>query len=414
MATKVVMEALSPTMEEGRLVEWKKNEGDAVATGDVLAEVETDKAVMELVARSAGTLIKRIVEVGTTLPVGGIVAWLGTKGEAIPDGASGPGPQASAPKAASPTPPAPMVVAQGATSSQQPVAAAASDRIKASPLAKKMAKERGLDLGRVQGSGPAGRVVLRDLEGAPVQSAAATPLAVGRASVPAPGVVFEDVPLTQIRKTIAKRLSQSLGPIPTFYLTMDVDMQRTAEAREALKALGPEGKVSFNDILIKAVATALIQHPECNAWWMDDRIRVWRQAHIGMAVAIEDGLITPVIRNADQKSLREISAEARELAGRARDRKLKPEEFTGSTFSISNLGMFDIEHFTAIINPPEAGILAVGKVRDEPAVVNGQLVVRQKMRMTMSCDHRAIDGATGAAFLKTLKTLLENPLALVW
>ena len=408
MATKVVMEALSPTMEEGRLVEWKKNEGDAVAAGDVLAEVETDKAVMELVARSAGTLIKRVVEVGTTLPVGGIVAWLGTKGEEIPSGAGAAPTPAAAPKAASAAP-----AAATAAPSTQPSAPSTPDRVKASPLAKKIAKEKGLDLGRVQGSGPSGRVVLRDLEGASAQAAAA-PLAVGRASMPAPGVVFEDVPLSQIRKTIAKRLSQSLGPIPTFYLTMDVDMTRSAEAREALKALGPEGKVSFNDILIKAVATALIQHPACNAWWMDDRIRVWRQAHIGMAVAIEDGLITPVIRNAEQKSLREISAESRDLAGRARERKLKPEEYTGSTFSISNLGMFDIEHFTAIINPPEAGILAVGKVREEPAVVNGQVVVRQKMRMTMSCDHRAIDGATGAAFLKTLKTLLENPLALVW
>ncbi|HET7042974.1 MAG TPA: dihydrolipoamide acetyltransferase family protein, partial [Gemmatimonadales bacterium] len=340
MATKVVMEALSPTMEEGRLVEWKKNEGDAVAAGDVLAEVETDKAVMELVARSAGTLIKRVIDVGTTLPVGGIVAWLGTKGEAVPEGGT------SAP-AAAPAKPA-TAQAQAAASApaaapQAPSAPVSSDRVKASPLAKKIAKEKGLDLGRVQGSGPAGRVVLRDLDGASAQAAqAAAPLAVGRASVPAPGVVFEDLPLSQIRKTIAKRLSQSLGPIPTFYLTMDVDMTRSAEAREALKALGPEGKVSFNDILIKAVATALIQHPACNAWWMDDRIRVWRQAHIGMAVAIEDGLITPVIRNAEQKSLREISAESRDLAGRARERKLKPEEYTGSTFSVSNLGMFDI------------------------------------------------------------------------
>jgi pyruvate dehydrogenase E2 component (dihydrolipoamide acetyltransferase) len=414
MATKVVMEALSPTMEEGRLVEWKKNEGDTVAAGDVLAEVETDKAVMELAARSAGTLLKRVVEVGTTLPVGGIVAWLGTKGEAIPDAAGGQGPAASTPRppAASPAPTAAVTIAP-APGPLPP--APTSDRVKASPLAKRIAKEKGLDLGRVQGSGPAGRVVLRDLEGASAAApSTARPLAVGRASTGAPGVVFEDVPLSQIRKTIAKRLSQSLGPIPTFYLTMDVDMTRSAEAREALKALGPEGKVSFNDILIKAVATALVQHPACNAWWMDDRIRVWHEANIGMAVAIEDGLITPVIRNAEQKSLREISAESRDLAGRARDRKLKPDEYTGSTFSISNLGMFDIEHFTAIINPPEAGILAVGKVRDEPAVVNGQVVVRQKMRMTMSCDHRAIDGATGAAFLKTLKTLLENPLALVW
>jgi pyruvate dehydrogenase E2 component (dihydrolipoamide acetyltransferase) len=406
MATKVVMEALSPTMEEGRLVEWKKNEGDAVAPGDVLAEVETDKAVMELAARAAGTLIKQVVPVGTTLPVGGIVAWLGAKGDAAPAPAKAAAPAATA--AAPAAAPAPSAV------SAPP---ASSDRVKASPLAKKIAKEKGLDLGRVQGSGPAGRVVLRDLEGASAQtavSAAKAPLATGRASTGAPGVVFEDVALTQIRKTIAKRLSQSLGPIPTFYLTMDVDMTRAAEAREALKALGPEGKVSFNDIIIKAVATALVQHPACNAWWMDDRIRIWHEANIGMAVAVEDGLITPVIRNAESKSLRQISAESRDLAGRARERKLKPDEYTGSSFSLSNLGMFDIEHFTAIINPPEAGILAVGKVREEPAVVNGQVVVRQKMRMTMSCDHRAIDGATGSAFLKTLKNLLENPLALVW
>ena len=415
MATKVVMEALSPTMEEGRLVEWKKNEGDAVAAGDVLAEVETDKAVMELVARSAGTIIKRVVEVGTTLPVGGIVAWLGEKGEAVPDGASAPASQAAVPKTAAP---AAVPAAVAAPSTQHPAPGTSADRVKASPLAKKIAKEKGLDLGRVQGSGPAGRVVLRDLEGASAQAASVpgkpAPLATGRASMGAPGVVFEDLPLSQMRKTIAKRLSQSLGPIPTFYLTMDVDMTRCAEAREALKALGPEGKVSFNDIIIKATATALVQHPACNAWWMDDRIRVWHEAHIGMAVAIDDGLITPVIRSAHEKSLRQISAESRDLAGRARERKLKPEEFTGSTFSISNLGMLDIEHFTAIINPPEAGILAIGKIREEPAVVEGQVVVRQKMRITMSCDHRAIDGATGAAFLKTLKTLLENPLALVW
>jgi pyruvate dehydrogenase E2 component (dihydrolipoamide acetyltransferase) len=408
MATKVVMEALSPTMEEGRLVEWKKNEGDAVAAGDVLAEVETDKAVMELVARSGGTLLKRVVEVGATLPVGSLLAWLGEKGESVPDGTGA----APAPAAAKPAAPAPVPSAPAAASASAPSAAtpASGGRVKASPLARKIAKEKGLDLGRVQGSGPAGRVVLRDLEGASAQAAT---LPAARPAVRA-GAAFEDVPLSQIRKTIAKRLSQSLGPIPTFYLTMDVDMERTAEAREALKALGPEGKVSVNDILIKAVATALVQHPACNAWWMDDRIRVWGEAHIGMAVAIEDGLITPVIRNAESKSLREIAAEARDLATRARERKLAPDEYTGSTFSISNLGMYDIEHFTAIINPPEAGILAVGKMREEAVVVDGKVEVRRRMRMTMSCDHRAIDGATGAAFLKTLKTLLENPLALVW
>ena len=231
----------------------------------------------------------------------------------------------------------------------------------------------------------------------------------------APVAAFTDTPLTQIRKTIARRLAQSIGPIPTFYLTTEVDMDRVAEAREALNAAaGDQGRISFNDIVLKAVATALMQHPECNAWWQDDHIRYWHQVHLGMAVAVEDGLITPVIRDAEVKSLRQISAETRDLAGRARERKLKPEEYTGSTFSVSNLGMFDIEHFTAIINPPEAGILAVGSIAQVPAVVNGRIEPRRRMRMTMSCDHRVIDGATGAKFLKTLKLLLENPLALVW
>ena len=216
-----------------------------------------------------------------------------------------------------------------------------------------------------------------------------------------------------IRKTIAKRLSQSIGPIPTFYLTTEIDMERAADLREQFKTLyGDTVKVSFNDLVVKAVGLALAKHPACNAWWQDDRIRYWNEVHIGMAVAVEDGLITPVIRNADLKALRDIGAEARELAGRARDRKLKPEEYTGSTFSISNLGMFDIEHFTAVINPPEAGILAVGSIAQVPAVVNGQVVARRRMRVTMSCDHRVIDGATGAEFLKTLKQLLENPAGL--
>ncbi len=241
--------------------------------------------------------------------------------------------------------------------------------------------------------------------------AGAAPLTAHRS----PLTPFVDTPLTQIRKTIAKRLAQSLGPIPTFYLTTEVDMERVADARDGLNAAaGDQGKVSFNDIVLKAVATALVQHPACNAWWQDDHVRYWNTVHIGMAVAVEDGLITPVIHDAQAKSLRQISAETRDLAGRARLRKLTPEEYTGSTFSVSNLGMFDIEHFTAIINPPEAGILAVGSIAQVPAVVNGQVQVRRRMRMTMSCDHRVIDGATGATFLKTLKLLLENPLALVW
>jgi pyruvate dehydrogenase E2 component (dihydrolipoamide acetyltransferase) len=278
-----------------------------------------------------------------------------------------------------------------------------------------MAADQGVDLSGVSGSGPEGRVIKRDLEQPALVKQAGGPEPARAPVRPANLPAFVDVPLTQIRKTIAKRLVQSIGPIPTFYLTSDVDMERVAEARDALNAAaGEQGKISFNDIVLKAVATALVQHPACNAWWQDDHVRIWNTVHLGMAVAVEDGLITPVIRRAEAKSLREISAETRDLAKRARERKLTPEEYTGSTFSVSNLGMFDIEHFTAIINPPEAGILAVGSITPVPAVVGGQVQVRRRMRLTMSCDHRVIDGATGAQFLKTVKLLLENPLALVW
>jgi pyruvate dehydrogenase E2 component (dihydrolipoamide acetyltransferase) len=228
------------------------------------------------------------------------------------------------------------------------------------------------------------------------------------------GAPFEDVPLTQIRKTIARRLATSLGPIPHFFLTTEVDMERAAEARDSLnQQLGDTGRVSFNDIIIKATALALTKHRACNAWFQDDHIRYWNEVHIGMAVAIEDGLITPVVRNADLKSLAQIGAEAKALAGRARERRLTPEEYTGSTFSVSNLGMFEIDQFTAVINPPEAGILAIGSIVQKPVVSDGAVVPRRRMRVTMSCDHRVIDGATGAAFLKTLKQMLENPLAML-
>jgi len=424
------MEALSPTMEEGRLVEWKKNEGDKVSTGDVLAEVETDKAVMELVARADGVLLKQVVAAGSTVPVSSLVAIIGQPGEdvsALLNGAGtatkpaatekksapapAPEPAAPAPAAAAAAPPPAPTPAAPAPAAPAPAPPAPSGRVKASPLARKIAAERGLDLGRVSGSGPEGRVIRRDLEGlAATPAAAATGLPVQAM----PGVSYTDVPLSQVRKTIAKRLAQSIGPIPTFYLTTEIDMERAWDARTALKALGPEGDISFNDIIIKAAATALKQHPECNGWWQDDHIRVWNEVHIGMAVAIDEGLITPVIRHADRKSLRQISAESKDLAGRARERKLKPEEYTGSTFSVSNIGMFGIDEFTAIINPPEAGILAVGAIVEKAVVVDNAVVTRRRLRITMSCDHRVIDGATGARFLKTLRTLLENPLAMVW
>jgi len=408
MATKILMEALSPTMEEGRLVEWKKAEGDPVAAGDVLAEVETDKAVMELVARAAGTLLRQSVAAGKTVPVASVVGWIGAPGETVPDASAAPAPTAGAPVSKGSTP-APAVSPAAAVPAPAPVQA--GGRVKASPLARRMASERGIDLAAIAGSGPEGRIVKRDVESAriaPAASPAARPVIVPS------GAPYTDTPLTQIRKTIARRLVQSIGPVPTFYLTIEADMERAAEAREALRAaLGDGGKVSFNDIVLKAIATALARHPECNAWWQDDHIRYWNEVHLGMAVAVPDGLITPVIRHADRKSLQQIAAEARDLAQRGRDRKLAPEEYTGSTFSVSNLGMFDIDEFTAIINPPEAGIIAVGRVVEAPAVTNGQVTVRRRMRLTMSCDHRVIDGATGAQFLRTLKLMLENPLAMV-
>ena len=435
MATKVLMEALSPTMEEGRLVEWKKKEGDTVSAGDVLAEVETDKAVMDLVARAGGTLLKQFVTAGTTVPVAEVVAVIGQPGEEVavekPGGAKAAAPAAKPVPAPAPTP-APAPAAAPAAQMAAPAAPAPaphsapaprpSERIKASPLARKIATERGVDLALVQGSGPDGRIVIRDLEEARAgrTAPAATPAAAAAPLVMAPGEAYRDVPLSQIRKTIAKRLVQSIGPVPTFYLTTEVDMERVWEAREALNAGARKGaeaespKISFNDIVIKAVASALRQHPACNVWWQEDRIRYWNEVHVSMAVAVEDGLITPVIRYTDQKTLRQISLESRDLAARARERRLAPAEYTGGTFSVSNLGMFDIDQFTAVINPPEAGILAVGTIEQKPVVHNGELVPRRRMRVTMSCDHRVIDGATGAAFLRTLKTMLENPLALVW
>ncbi len=426
MATKIVMEALSPTMEEGRLVEWKRQEGDTVAEGDVIAEVETDKAVMELVARASGTLLRQVVAAGATVPVAEVVGYIGEPGETIDAPTSTKPAKEKAPVAAKAKEEG--KVKEGEEEGEQEPeieeeepegtkatvstgdATGTGGRVKASPLARKMAAERGLTLGSITGSGPEGRIVKRDVESARVvpETTAGPPADAGS------GPRFEDQPLSQIRKTIARRLAQSIGPIPTFYLTADVDMERAAEARAALNdSLGDRGRISFNDILLKALASALVQHPACNAWWQDDHIRLWHEVHLGMAVAIPDGLITPVIRHADRKGLLTLSTEARDLATRARARKLTPEEYTGSTFSISNLGMFDIEHFTAIINPPEAGILAVGRIAATPTVVDGAIVPRRRMRMTMSCDHRVIDGATGAGFLRTLTRMLENPLALV-
>jgi pyruvate dehydrogenase E2 component (dihydrolipoamide acetyltransferase) len=398
MATRVVMEALSPTMEEGRIARWLKHEGDAVKTGDILAEVETDKAIMELQARGEGVLRKVVVPEGGTTAVGNVVAVIAGPDDDI-TGLWDQGPQQQERRE--------QQVAQRPQERQkaEPIAAEPA-RVRASPLARRLASEKGLDLQIVQGSGPGGRIIKRDL----VPVAPVVPIMpVGLGG----GDGWEDVPLTQIRKTIARRLSQSLGPIPHFFLTAEIDMERCAEAREALNALG-EGKVSFNDIAIKVVAMALLQHRDCNAWWQDDHIRYFNEVHVGMAVAVEDGLITPVIRQAHRKSLRQIAEEAGALADRARTRRLTPEEYTGATFSVSNLGMLGIDEFTAVINPPEAAILAIGAVTPKPVAADGTVTVRRRMRVTMSCDHRVIDGATGARFLQTVKRMLENPLAILW
>ena len=449
MATKVVMEALSPTMEEGRLVKWMKNEGDAVKSGDVLAEVETDKAVMELVARGDGVLRKRIAKEGDASPVGTLLAVIGAADENIDSlvaAAGAPAPVAAAaatpaaPQAeAAPTPPAPpppqtpppaatAASAVGPSPSTgapprgpaQPPrpsgngaragAAPAGDRPRSSPLARRLASDRGITLGSITGSGPGGRIVKRDVEIAVASGGQARSPATARAALEGD---YKDIPLTQIRKTIAKRLAESNGPIPTFFLTVELDVTRASELREELLEMGEQYKASYNDIVIRAVAMALAEHPEVNAHWLGDKIRQFNRIHVGMAVAVEDGLITPVIFDADRKRLWDISAEAKLLAGKARERRLTPEQYTGSTFSVSNLGMFGIDQFTAIINPPEAGILAIGGVEEKAVVIEGSVVLRKRMRVTMSCDHRVVDGATGARFLQTVRRLIENPVSLI-
>ena len=454
MATKVMMEALSPTMEEGRLVKWVKNVGDAVKTGDTIGEVETDKAIMELVARGDGILRALLITEGTTAAVGAVIGVIAAANEDIAALTSGsaPAPAAAAPAAAAPAaaapvaataatapaaveapaPPAAPATAAVEVAAETPVAAEAAPTgpVRSSPLARRMAAEKGVNIGAIHGSGPGGRVIRRDIEGAAASAPGAAPAAPMAAAVPttasskaAPTAMattmqidgeFKDVALTQMRKTIARRLSESIGPVPTFYLTSEIDMTKVGQLREQMVANGDQYKVSVNDIIIKAVAIALIRHPECNAHWMGDAIRYFSAAHVGMAVATDDGLIVPVIRDAQLKGLGQIGKEARELAKKARERKLQPAEFTGGTFSVSNLGMFGIDQFTAIINPPEAAILAVGATETKPVWDNGAFVPRQRMRVTLSCDHRVIDGAVGARFLQTLRGLLEAPMMMLF
>ena len=411
MVTKVHMEALSPTMEEGQLVQWLKSEGEEVSSGDILAEIETDKATMELVARGDGILRKIFLDAGGISAVGSVIAVIASADEdisGIEEGSDGNGTQQALPEESSAeTTQEPEV----ATTSEISAGTQGTGSVKASPLARRLATEMGVDLLTIKGSGPGGRVVKRDLEGAKTagSTGAATTTWTPEENE------YEDVPTSQMRKSIAKRLVTSIGPVPTFYLTVEVDMNRVIEARESMNSMLEEDgyRISVNDIVLKAVAAALRQHPNCNAQWHDNFVRRFNAVHLGVAVAIDEGLITPVIRNAHAKGIMQIASEVRELAGRARTKKLMPDEYTGSTFSVSNLGMFGIQEFTAIINPPEAGILAVGGIEETPVVVSGEVKICPRMRITMSCDHRVIDGAQGARFLATLKSMLEEPTAIL-
>lgn len=434
MAIPVNMPKMSDTMIEGVLVVWLAEEGQAVNPGDVIAQVETDKATMDLEVYDAGVLLKRVVPAGEAVPIGALIAVLGKAGEDISGILSGKGAakSAAAPSAPAAAAPEPEGAAAPALVT---VAAPADGRIKASPLARRLAQEHGIPLSALQGSGPEGRVVKRDVEAAvggapvaapapsaqPTPAPAAAPVPVAApapAPVAAPAGDYEVVRLTQMRKAIARRLSESKNGAPHFYLTVDVDMDRATAFRTQINALAESqgrAKVSFNDLVTKACAVALRQHPWANASWMEaeGEIRLHKDIHVAVAVAMDEGLITPVIRHADRKGLSQIAEETRALAERARAKQLQPEEFSGSTFTTSNLGMFGIEEFTAIINPPNVAILAIGAIRDVPVVKDGTVVAGRRMKLSLSCDHRVVDGATGAPFLTTIKNLLEEPLGLL-
>ena len=402
MATLIAMPKLSDTMDEGIILKWLKKEGEAIKQGEILAEVQTDKADMELEAYDGGIVRKLFVPEGGGVPVGSPIAIIGTADEDISAmlQTSGTASPKKSVHADSPAPQAAAPAPSAATATPGPTRE--NGRLKVSPLAKKLAENLKVDISSVTGTGPNGRIVKQDVE-----LFASQPLASadGRSIQSRTDTA---VPLTLMRKTIAKRLTESKVTAPHFYLNYEVEMKRAIEFRSTINA-AVDAKMSFNDLIVKAVASALRKHPDVNATFAGDKIIRRGSVHIGIAVAIEEGLITPVLRDADQKGLSEISAESKELAARARDKKLKPEEFNGGTFTVSNLGMFGVESFTAIINPPEGAILAVGAIVEKPVVENGQIVVGSRMMMTLSCDHRVIDGATGAQFMQDLKKTLENP-----
>lgn len=407
MAEIVTMPKLSDTMTEGVVAKWHKKVGDKVKSGDLLADIETDKATMEFESFSEGVLLHIGTPEGGTAPVDSLLAILGKEGEdisALINQAAAPAAPTTEKKTETAEEPKPA-----ATEAKTEAAPSRNDgRLLASPLAKSLAKEKGIDISSVSGSGEGGRIVKRDVENfnpASAKTGAKTAVAAGTES-------YDEVNLSQMRKTIARRLAESKFSAPHFYLTMDIDMDNAISARKSINEQGA-GKISFNDLVIKAVALALKKHPKVNASWLGDKIRYNHHVHIGVAVAVEDGLVVPVVKFADAKSLLAINEEVKVFAGKAREKKIQPSEMEGNTFTISNLGMYGIEEFTAIINPPDSCIMAVGAIRQEPVVKNGQIVVGNRMKVTLSCDHRSVDGATGSEFLLSFRQLLENPYLMI-
>lgn len=403
MAEIVNMPRLSDTMEEGTVAKWHKNVGDMVSEGDLLAEIETDKATMDFEAFQEGTLLYIGVEEGNTVPVDSILAILGEKGEDVKALIEGGGP---ATEVLIEKKEEKDVIEEATDAPTESVSVSSNNgRVKASPLAKKMASDKGIDISTLTGTGEGGRIVKKDIDS--YQPKKSVPLQMTQSTGG-----YEDTPVSQMRKTISKRLSASKFNAPHFYLTIDIDMDNAISARKAINEMA-DTKVSFNDLVIKSTAAALRKHPKINSSFLGDKIRVNHDINIGVAVAVEDGLLVPVVKSADLKGLSTINAEVKDFAAKARDKKLQPSDWEGNTFTISNLGMYGIEEFTAIINSPDSCILAVGAIKQVPVVKNNQVVPGNVMRVTLSCDHRVVDGAMGSEFLKTFKTILENPIGML-
>lgn len=410
MAEIIRMPRLSDTMTEGVIVLWHKKIGDKISVGDLLADVETDKATMELEAYNDGTLLHIGVEEGQTVAIDTVIAVLGEDGEKVEDILADAGDKDE------PVQEKTEVVTEAPAEVVAPVLSSNDSKVKASPLAKSMAKEAGLDISSISGSGDEGRIIKRDVEAAMANSSASSSSTSESTEVVLPTVVgeerFTEVPISQMRKTIAKRLSESKFTAPHFYLKITVNMDKAIEARKSINEVAPV-KISFNDMMVKACAVALKKHPVINSAWMGESIRTNEHVNIGVAVAVEDGLLVPVIRFADTKSLSHISTETKQFAAKAKNKELQPSDWAGNTFTISNLGMFGIDEFTAIINTPDSCILAVGGINQVPVVKDGAIVPGNEMKLTLSCDHRVVDGASGAEFLQTLKGLLEDPVRLL-